>query len=359
MGMLKHMEEYGHEQVLAFSDSSVGLKGFIAVHDTTLGPGVGGVRIWPYKTEEDALTDVLRLSRAMTYKSAAAGLSLGGGKAVIILDPEKGKTDEMLEAFGRFVHSLGGLYITTTDIGSVGHDLECIGRETPYVAGLPIEKGGSGDTSIMTGLGVYLGMKACANKAWGSDSLTGVRVVMQGFGKVASHTALRLLDEGAIVAAADIGEGARARAAEMGVETLDPETVYDAPCDIFSPNALGGTINETTIPRIKAKIIAGGANNQLMTPADGLTLHKKGVIYAPDYLINAGGIINVATEIDGPYTVERAEERTKRIYDRMSEVLALSMEEDIPTYVATNRLAEERLNEVRMSHMRTKVYAGA
>ena len=359
MGILKHMEEYGHEQVLAVSDPAVGLKGFIAVHDTTLGPAVGGVRIWAYPTEEDALKDALLLSRAMTYKSAAAGLSLGGGKAVLILDPDRGKTDEMMESFGRFVHSLGGLYITTTDIGSVGRDLESIGRETPYVAGLPIEKGGSGDTSIMTGLGVYLGMKACANKAWGSDSLAGVRVVMQGFGKVASHTALRLLDEGAIVAAADIGEGGRARAAEMGVETLDPETVYDAPCDIFSPNALGGTINEMTIPRIKAKIIAGGANNQLMTPADSLTLHKKGVIYAPDYLINAGGIINVATEIDGPYTVERAEERTKRIYDRMSEVLALSMEEDIPTYVATNRLAEERLNEVRMSHMRTKVYAGA
>ena len=187
MGILKHMEEYGHEQVLAVSDPAVGLKGFIAVHDTTLGPAVGGVRIWAYPTEEDALKDALLLSRAMTYKSAAAGLSLGGGKAVLILDPDRGKTDEMMESFGRFVHSLGGLYITTTDIGSVGRDLECIGRETPYVAGLPIEKGGSGDTSIMTGLGVYLGMKACARHVWGSDSLAGVRVVMQGFGKVASH----------------------------------------------------------------------------------------------------------------------------------------------------------------------------
>ena len=241
MGTLEHMEEYGHEQVLAFSDPAVGLKGFIAVHDTTLGPSLGGVRIWPYKTEEDALKDGLLLSRAMTYKSAAAGLSLGGGKSIIILDPDRGKTDEMMESFGRFVHSLGGLYITTTDVGSVGRDLECIARQTPYVTGLPIDQGGSGDTSIMTGLGVYLGMKACAKHLWGSDSLAGLRVAMQGFGKVASHTAQHLLDEGALVAAADISEAGRAKAIEMGVELLDPETVYDAPCDIFSPNAMGGS----------------------------------------------------------------------------------------------------------------------
>ncbi len=356
MGILRNMEEYGHEQVLVVSDPSVGLKGFIAVHDTTLGPAVGGLRIWPYETEEDALRDVLKLSRAMTYKSAAADLSLGGGKSVIILDPKMGKTDDMLRSFARRVHTLGGLYIMTTDIGTVGRDLECASSETPYVAGLPIDKGGSGDTSIMTGLGVYLGMKACAKKVWGSDSLAGLKVAMQGFGKVASHTARRLLDEGAQVAAADISEGARTKAAEMGVELLDPDSVYDAPCDIFSPNALGGVINETTIPRIKAKIIAGGANNQLMTPEDGLTLHEKGVVYAPDYLINAGGIINAATEIDGPYTVERAKERTERIYDRMCEALYLSSKEDIPTYMAADRLAEERLRAARMTR---KVYAAS
>jgi len=341
------MSRLGYEQLVLCSDPTVGLKGIIAIHDTTLGPACGGLRVWPYASEEEALQDVLRLSRAMTYKSAAADLPLGGGKAVIIADPHVQKTEALLRAYGRFVDTLGGRYLTTTDVGSTGRDMEYIRQETRHVVGLPTTLGGSGDTSIMTGLGVYMGMKACAKAVWGSDSLTGKRVAMQGFGKVGLQTAHHLLKEDAQLVVTDTYDGALAKARELGIKVVEPDAIFDGPCDIFSPCALGGVINVETIGRLHCRIVAGGANNQLLSEADGAELHRRGILYAPDYLINSGGVINVSTEIGAPYNPDRAREKTERIYEIMGRVISIAKREEIPTYLAADRLAEERLKSVR------------
>ncbi len=341
------MEEHGHEQLLVCSEPSVGLRAFIAIHDTTLGPAVGGVRIWPHETEDEAIMDALRLSHAMTYKSAAAGLPLGGGKALIMADPQKDKSEALLRAFARYLDTLGGRYITTTDVGSTTRDLEHIALETKYVAGLPTSSGGSGDTSLLTGLGVYMGMKACANAVWGSDSLSDRTIAMQGFGKVAHYTAQHLLEEGADLVATDIYPEALEKARELGARTVDPEEIYDVPCDIFSPCALGGVLNGNTIPRLKCSVVAGGANNQLLTEADGVALHKRGILYAPDYIINAGGVINISCEIGATYREARAREMTGRIYQTMEQVLLLASKEEIATAQAADRLAQERINSVK------------
>ena len=347
MDILKYMEEHGHEQLVACSEPSVGLKAFIAIHDTTLGPAAGGVRIWPYKTEEDAILDVLRLSQAMTYKSAAADLPLGGGKAVIMADSRTDKTEALLRAYARHVDTLGGRYITTADVGSTTRDLEYIALETKYVAALPTSVGGSGDTSVLTGLGVYIGMKACAKAVWGSDSLSGRTVAMQGFGKVAYHTAKHLIKDGASLIATDIYEGAVEKARALGATIVEPEAIYDAACDIFSPCALGGVLNSQTIPRLQCGIVAGGANNQLRDEEDGAGLQRWGIVYAPDYIVNAGGIINVACEIGSPYSEDRAREMTERIYETMEKVLQIAARDEIPTSQAADRLAEERIASVR------------
>ncbi|HEU0021087.1 MAG TPA: Glu/Leu/Phe/Val dehydrogenase dimerization domain-containing protein [Dehalococcoidia bacterium] len=347
MNLFESMGQSGHEQLAVCSDPGVGLKAIIAIHDTTLGPACGGTRIWPYETEAAAMIDVLRLSRAMTYKSAAADLPLGGGKAVIIADSHTQKTEALLRAFGRFVDTLGGRYLTTTDVGSTGHDLEYIRQETRHVVGLPISAGGSGDTSIMTGLGVYMGIKACAKGVWGSDSLTGKKIAMQGFGKVSFNTAHHLLKEGAQLVATDVFPESMDRARSMGIEVVEPKKIFDVECDVFSPNALGGVINSDTIPRLTCRIVAGGANNQLLSAADGKELHRRGILYAPDYVINAGGIINVEAEIGSPYNPERAREKTERIYDIMSRVIEVSRREGIPTAQAADHIAEARIDSVR------------
>ena len=235
MDVLNRMVKHGHEQVTMYSDPETGLRGIIAIHDTTLGPSCGGTRMWPYASEADALADALRLSQAMTYKSAAAGLNLGGGKGVIIGDPGADKTEGLLRAWGRFVDTLGGRYLTTTDVGTTGRDLESVHQETQHVVGLDVTLGGSGDTSIMTGLGIYMGMRACAAHAWGSDSVRGKTVAMQGFGKVASHTAEHLLEDDAQVIATDISESALDKARKMGVKVVAPDEIYDVDCDIFAP----------------------------------------------------------------------------------------------------------------------------
>ncbi len=347
MQLFNYMSESGHEQLAMCSDPNSGLKAIISIHDTTLGPACGGTRIWPYATEEDALEDALRLSRAMTYKSATAGLNMGGGKGVIIADPNTEKTEALLRAYGRFVDTLGGRYLTTTDVGSTGRDLEFVSQETGYVVGLPLSLGGSGDTSIMTGLGVYMGMKACARETWGTDSLRGKRVAMQGFGKVASHTAQHLLEEDAQVVVTDVYAGALNKARDMGLEVVATEEIYDVQCDIFSPCALGGVINGSTIPRLTCKVVAGGANNQLLTDADGEELHRRGILYAPDYVVNAGGIINVSAELGTAYNPDLAREKTERIYEVMERVIHTSKREEIPTFMAADHLAEERLASVR------------
>jgi len=347
MKLIESMGQSGHEQLTVYSDLGVGLKAIIAIHDTTLGPACGGTRIWPYETEEAAIIDVLRLSRAMTYKSAAADLPLGGGKAVIIADSHTQKTEAMLRAFGRFVDTLGGRYLTTTDVGSTGHDLEYMRQETKHVMGLPVSAGGSGDTSVMTGLGVYTGIKACAKEVWGNDSLTGKKIAMQGFGKVSFNTAHHLIKEGAHLVVTDVFPETLDRARGMGLAVVEPKQIYDVDCDIFSPNALGGVINPDTIPRLTCQIIAGGANNQLLSPADGEELHRRGILYAPDYVINAGGIINVEAEIGAPYNSERAREKTERIYDIMSRVIEVSKRQEITTSQAADHIAEERIASVR------------
>ena len=348
MDILQRMGTEGHEQVTMFSDPGSGLKAIIAIHDTTLGPACGGTRMWPYESEADALTDALRLSQAMTYKSAAAGLHFGGGKAVIIGDPHTQKSEALMRAYGRFVDTLGGRYLTTTDVGTTGRDLEYIRQETTHVTGLALSLGGSGDTSIMTGLGLYMGMKACAEEVWGRDGLRGRTVAVQGFGKVASHLCehlgagrcprrrhRRLPSRG--------GQGPRPRARGHFARLH-----HDHGLRHFRPCALGGVLNSETIPQLHCRVVAGGANNQLLTEADGEELHRRGILYAPDYIVNAGGIINVEAEMgDAGYSMERAREKTERIHEIMASVIRTSREQEIPTAAAADRLAEERLDSVR------------
>ena len=347
MDILEYMGAEGHEQILMCSDPAVGLKAVIAIHDTTLGPACGGLRIWPFETEEEAVRDVLRLSRAMTYKSAAADLPLGGGKAVIIADPHTQKTEALLRSYARFVETLGGRYLTTTDVGSTGRDLEYVRQETAHVVGLPTTAGGSGDTSVMTGLGIYMGMKACARETWGSDSLTGKKIAIQGFGKVAFQLVHHLLKEDADLVVTDIFSDALDRARDLGIKVVEPEAIYDSACDIFSPCAMGGVVNRDTIPRLKCRVVAGGANNQLAEDADGQELHRNGVLYAPDYIINAGGIINVSAEIGAAYNPDRAREKTERIYEIMGRVIDISKNQEIPTSQAADRMVGQRLKSVR------------
>ena len=347
MEIFENLSDYGHEQLVFGADPETGLKAIIAVHDTTLGPAAGGTRMWPYETESDAIRDVLRLSRALPYKAAVADLPLGGGKGVIIGDSRTLKTEALLRSYGAFVDTLGGRYLTTTDVGTSTRDLEYIRLETKHVLGLPVTAGGSGDTSVMTGLGIYVGMKACAREVWGSDSLMGKKIVVQGFGKVAFHMAHHLLKENAQLIVSDIYEGALNRARELGIKVVPQDYIYDMECDIFSPCALGGVLNSDTIPRLKCQIVAGAANNQLLTDEDGWELQRKGILYAPDYIINAGGIINASTEYEAAYNPERAREKTERIYDILSQVIARSKSEEVPIACAADRLAEERVSSVR------------
>ena len=347
MELLEQMGAEGHEQLVVVSDAGSGLKAIIAIHDTTLGPACGGTRIWPYESEQEAIRDALRLSRAMTYKAAAADLPLGGGKGVIIADSHTEKTEALVRAYGRFVDTLGGRYLTTTDVGSTGRDMEYVKQETDYVVGLPTTSGGSGDTSIMTGLGVYMGMKACAKEAWGQESLAGKTVAMQGFGKVAIHTIHHLMKEDAVLVVTDVFDEALDQARDMGLTVVKPGDIYRIDCDIFAPCALGGVINSDTIPQLKCKVVAGGANNQLLTDGDGGDLHRLGIIYGPDYILNSGGIINAEAEIGREYNPERAREKTERIYEIMQRVIAISKNEEIPTAKAADRMAEDRLNAVQ------------
>ncbi len=348
MDILHRMGAEGHEQVAMFSDPGSGLKAIIAIHDTTLGPACGGTRMWPYASEAEALNDALRLSQAMTYKSAAAGLHLGGGKGVIIADSHTEKSEALMRAYGRFVDTLAGRYLTTTDVGTTGRDLEYVRQETAHVVGLPLSLGGSGDTSIMTGLGLYMGMKACAKEVWGDDGLRGKSVAVQGFGKVASHLCQHLMEEDARIVVTDVFEDALDRARDLGLEVTPPDSILDMDCDIFAPCALGGVLNSQTIPQLRCRVVAGGANNQLFSEADGEELHRRGILYAPDYIVNAGGVINVEAEMgDGGYNPGRAREKTERIHEIMGSVIRTSQSEEISTAAAAARLAEERLNSVR------------
>ncbi|HKK46651.1 MAG TPA: Glu/Leu/Phe/Val dehydrogenase dimerization domain-containing protein [Balneolaceae bacterium] len=345
------LQNYEHEQIVVCSEPSVGLKAIIAIHDTRLGPALGGCRMWPYNNEQEAIRDVLRLSRGMSYKAAISGLNLGGGKAVIIGDPRKEKTEALFRAFGRYVDSLGGRYITAEDVGMDVQNMEWVSMETKYVTGLPKSIGGSGDPSPVTAFGVYKGMKACAKKAYGSDSLEGKRIAIQGAGHVSSHLAHHLNKEGAELFVCDIYEDkVNALAEKVGAEVVDPDSIYGLDVDIFSPCALGGVVNDDTMDHLKCDIIAGAANNVLdEEDKHGQMLLDRDILYAPDYVINAGGLINVASELEG-YNEDRAHSRAAKIYDTILDILSYSEENNTPTFVASNVLAEQRMQDVGNIH---------
>lgn len=347
MKIFEAMAEHNHEEIVFCHDRDSGLKAIIAIHDTTLGPSLGGARMWPYKTEEEALYDVLRLSRGMTYKAAAAGLNLGGGKAVIIGDSGTDKDEMCFRAFGRFVEGLAGRYITAEDVGTGVHDMEWVRMETQWVTGISEALGGSGDPSPVTARGVYYGIKASAEEAFGTPALRGRKVAIQGAGHVGYFLAEFLTKEGAKVFITDIKPGRVQKVVdEFGVTAVEPEKIYDVEADIFAPCALGAIINEETIPRFKFRIIAGGANNQLADEKrHGSILMEKNILYAPDYVINAGGLINVANEIEG-YNREKALKQAEDIYYILHEIFSLAKKERVPTNVASDRLAERRIEQV-------------
>lgn len=352
--VLESMEQHDHEEVLFCYDRPTGLRAIIAIHDTTLGPALGGTRMWPYANEAEALHDVLRLSRGMTYKSALAGLDLGGGKAVIIGDARTQKTEAMFRRFGQFVDSLNGRYITAEDVGMSTTEMVNIRKETTNVAGLPEEMGGSGDPSPVTAYGVYVGMKAAAKSAYGSDDLKGRKVSVQGAGNVGRYLVGHLVKDGAKVFLTDIHpEKLEAIKAEFpGIELVAPDAVYDLDVDIYSPCALGATVNDDTLKRLKCSVICGAANNQLASEeTHGRAVMEKGILYAPDFLVNAGGIINCAWERKG-YNRKAALGQTEAIYATMLGILKASADQGIPTYLAANQAAEERIRSVRAAGIR-------
>ncbi|MDI7742185.1 Glu/Leu/Phe/Val dehydrogenase [Lysinibacillus fusiformis] len=349
MEIFKYLEKYDYEQVVFCQDKTSGLKAIIAIHDTTLGPALGGSRMWTYATEEQAIEDALRLARGMTYKNAAAGLNLGGGKTVIIGDPFKDKNEEMFRALGRFIQGLNGRYITAEDVGTTVSDMDLIHEETDYVTGISPTFGSSGNPSPITAYGVYLGMKAAAKEAFGSDSLEGRTVAVQGLGNVAYTLCEYLYKEGAKLVVTDINQKAIDRVVnDFNAIAVAPDEIYKQEVDIFSPCALGAIINDETIPQLKARVIAGSANNQLRDSKHGDIIHEMGIVYAPDYVINAGGVINVADELYG-YNRERAMKRVETIYDSIAKIFEISKRDSIPTYLAANRLAEERIERVAKS----------
>jgi leucine dehydrogenase len=343
MDVFADMQTMGHEQVLLSHDPSCGYFGIIAIHDTTLGPALGGTRFWKYATTDEAITDALRLARGMTYKSAVAGINLGGGKSVIIGDNKRADREALFRAHGRFIETLGGRYITAEDIGTSPADMEYIKLETDHVAGL---LGLSGDPSPVTAYGVYVGMKAAARFHWGSDRLAGKTVAVQGAGKVAYYLMQHLHAEGSNLIVTDIDEEKVKRAVqEFGARPVPPNAIYDQEADIFSPNALGAVINDDTLPRLKVEIIAGGANNQLAEDRHGDVLEKRGILYAPDYVINGGGVINVYGELHR-WPVERAKKKAGEIYETLLRIFEMAKRDKTPMYEAADRLAQQRIAAV-------------
>ena len=342
--IISQMSTMGHEQVLFCNDSATGLKAIIAIHNTVLGPALGGTRMWAYSNEMEALNDVLRLSKGMTYKNSISGLNLGGGKAVIIGDARTMKSEALFRRFGKFVESLAGNYITAEDVGISPSDMNWVNMETNHVAGLP---GKSGDPSPVTAYGVYMGMKACAKVQFGSDSLEGKTIAVQGVGHVGEYLVKHLAAEKANVVITDIHEETLKRVAnQYGVKVVAPSEIYDVPMDIYAPCAMGATINDETLSRLKCSIISGAANNQLaIEQKHGLEVMNRGIIYAPDYTINAGGVINCFSEVEG-LSSEWAHTKAGEIYTTILNIIHRSKEANIPTYQIANKMAEERIAAV-------------
>ncbi|MBO9663434.1 Glu/Leu/Phe/Val dehydrogenase dimerization domain-containing protein [Dokdonella sp.] len=335
--------ETGHEQVVFCHSKDAGLKAIIAVHNSVLGPALGGLRMWPYKNEAEALNDVLRLSRGMTYKNAVAGLNLGGGKAVIIGDPAKDKSEALFRAFGRFVGSLNGRYITAEDVGIDVNDMEWVFRETEFVTGVHQVHGGSGDPSPFTAYGTLQGLMAALSHKFGNEEVGKYSYAVQGLGHVGMEFVKLLREQGAKIYVTDINKQLVQQAVdEHGCIAVGLDEIYDTDADVYSPCALGGTINEATLPRLKCKIICGAANNQLANNAIGAEVEKRGILYAPDYAVNAGGVMNVSLEIDG-YNRERAMRMMRTIYYNVGRIFEIAKRDSIPTYLAADRMAEERI----------------
>ena len=337
----------GHEQVSYFHDPTLGLRGIVAIHNTVLGPALGGCRMWNYSSEEEALIDVLRLSKGMTYKAAIAGLNLGGGKAVIIGDPKLDKSEELFRSFGRFIEGLGGRYITAEDVGTSIKDMDYVRMETKYVTGISKSFGGSGDPSLLTAFGVYLGIKASVKFKLKKDSLEGLSISVQGLGSVGMELVKYLSNDGMKIFAYDIDKKLVDEAiAKYGVISISSDDIYNQDVDIYAPCALGATINDDTIPLLKCSIIAGAANNVLKNPKKhSEDLMRKGILYAPDYTINAGGLINVYNELEG-YNKDRAFSQAEAIYDILMDIFYKSEKDGITTNLASNQKAEERIHKV-------------
>ncbi|XOV67979.1 MAG: Glu/Leu/Phe/Val dehydrogenase dimerization domain-containing protein [Fluviicola sp.] len=342
--VIAQMSKYDHEQLLFCNDNATGLKAIIAVHNTVLGPALGGTRMWTYTNEMEALNDVLRLSRGMTYKNAISGLNLGGGKAVIIGDARSMKSEALFRRFGKFVNSLGGKYITAEDVGISPVDMTWVSMETDHVVGLP---GKSGDPSPVTAHGTYVGMKACAKEQFGSDSLNGKKVAVQGVGHVGEYLVRSLATEGADVYISDIHEPTLKRVADTyGAKVVGLQEIYDIDMDIYAPCALGATVNDETLSRLKCSIIAGAANNQLKNEnVHGKAVMERGMIYAPDFALNAGGVINCYSEVKG-LSSEWAMSKAEEIYDTISNIVKRSISENVPTYQIANKMAEERITSI-------------
>jgi valine dehydrogenase (NAD+) len=344
--VFEHLD--GHEQVVFCSDERTGLRAIVAIHSTALGPALGGTRFYPYASEADALRDVLNLSKGMSYKAALAGLDLGGGKAVIIGDPATVKSEGLLRAYGRFVQSLGGRYRTACDVGTYSQDMDVIARECDYVTGRTVAHGGAGDSSVLTAYGVFQGMRAAAEAVWGEPTLAGRTVGVAGVGKVGHHLVEHLLADGAGVVVTDVAEAAVRRVAVAHPEVrivADTDALVASALDVYAPCALGDALTDDVVETLSAKIVCGAANNQLAHPGVEKLLAGRGILYAPDYCVNAGGLIQVADELQG-FSFERAKQRATKIFDTTREVFRLAAADDVPPAVAADRLAEQRIAAV-------------
>jgi leucine dehydrogenase len=343
MNIFERIAEHSHEQLVFCHEPSAGYRGIIAIHNTTLGPALGGTRFWNYRSDEEAVIDALRLARGMTYKAAVAGLNLGGGKAVIIGDNRTTRREMIFRAHGRFVESLGGRYITAEDVGTSVEDMDYVKMETEAVTGVA---GGSGDPSPVTAYGVYRGIKACAKEKYGSDSVSGMTVAVQGTGHVGYFVCRFLAEEGASLIVTDIDDARVQRVVdEFGAQAVGPDDIYGVDAQIFAPCALGAIVNDDTVAQFRFEIIAGAANNQLAQERHGDLLHKRGILYAPDYVINAGGLINVYGELND-WTPEQARRKAGEIYETLCQIFELAKSSGLPTYEAADRVAERRIEQV-------------
>ncbi|MFG2333653.1 Leu/Phe/Val dehydrogenase [Streptomyces sp. NPDC048604] len=347
---LFHSEQGGHEQVVLCQDRASGLKAVIALHSTALGPALGGTRFYPYANEAEAVADALNLSRGMSYKNAMAGLEHGGGKAVIIGDPEKIKTEELLLAYGRFVASLGGRYVTACDVGTYVADMDVVARENRWTTGRSPENGGAGDSSVLTAFGVFQGMRASAQTVWGDPTLRGRKVGVAGVGKVGHYLVEHLLQDGAEVVITDVREESVRRITDKHPQvTVVADTdalIRVEGLDVYAPCALGGALNDDTVPVLTAKVVCGAANNQLAHPGVEKDLADRGIVYAPDYVVNAGGVIQVADELHG-FDFDRCKKKAAKIFDTTLEIFARAKSDGVPPAAAADRIAEQRMAEAR------------